>query len=205
MSTTSRAGRLLAGLALYGLSIGLLVEADLGLDPWDVLHQGLSLRTGLSLGTVVVATSVLVLLAWIPLRQRPGAGTLANALLVGVFLDVSLAILPSPTELPWRCAMLVGGIVLNAVATGLYLAAGMGAGARDGLMTGLAARGMPIRRARTAIEVVVLAVGYLLGGTVGIGTVLYAASIGPLAHLFIPFFAGRSRPAVGSPIRGEAQ
>jgi uncharacterized membrane protein YczE len=189
VSTIGRVTRLLVGLALYGLSIALLLRSELGLDPWDVFHQGVALRTGTAIGGVVIATSVVVLLAWIPLRQRPGVGTLANVLLVGVFVEVALALLPRTEHLGLRVLLLVTGIVLNAVATGLYLSAGLGPGARDGLMTGLAARGIPIRRARTAIEVVVLGVGWLLGGTVGIGTVLYALSIGPLAHVFIPLFA----------------
>jgi uncharacterized membrane protein YczE len=189
VSTIGRVTRLLVGLALYGLSIALLLRSELGLDPWDVFHQGVALRTGTAIGGVVIATSVVVLLAWIPLRQRPGVGTLANVLLVGVFVEVALALLPRTEHLGLRILLLVTGIVLNAVATGLYLSAGLGPGARDGLMTGLAARGIPIRRARTAIEVVVLGVGWLLGGTVGIGTVLYALSIGPLAHVFIPLFA----------------
>jgi uncharacterized membrane protein YczE len=186
--TTGRLVRLLVGLALYGLSIALLLRSDLGLDPWDVFHQGVAFRTGLPIGAVVILASVVVLLLWIPLRQRPGIGTVANALLVGVFVEVALAVLPTAGHLGWRILLLGCGILLNAVATGLYLSAGLGPGARDGLMTGLAARGVPIRRARTGVEVVVLAIGWLLGGTVGVGTVLYALSIGPLAHVFIPLF-----------------
>lgn len=189
VSMTGRVARLLIGLALYGLSIALLLRSELGLDPWDVFHQGVALRTGAPIGAVVVIASVFVLLLWIPLRQRPGIGTLANALLVGVFVEVALAVLPTASSLGWRIPLLVAGILLNAVATGLYISAGLGPGARDGLMTGLAARGIPIRRARTAVEVVVLAIGWLLGGTVGVGTAVYALSIGPLAHVFIPLFA----------------
>jgi len=184
--------RLLVGLALYGLSIALLLRSELGLDPWDVFHQGVALRTGAPNGVVVIVASVFVLLLWIPLRQRPGVGTVANALLVGVFVEVSLAVLPHASHLGWRIPLLISGILLNAVATGLYISAALGPGARDGLMTGLASRGVPIRRARTGVEVVVLAIGWLLGGTVGIGTVLYALSIGPLAHVFIPLFARRA-------------
>ncbi len=137
---------------------------------------------------VVIATSVLVLIAWVPLRQSPGIGTLANVVLVGLSLDATLAVLPATTVLSWQVAFLVGGILGTGVATGLYIGAGMGPGPRDGLMTGLAARGLSIRSARTTIEIAVLGVGWLLGGTVGIGTVLYALAIGPLAHLFIPMF-----------------
>lgn len=194
MSMTTRGARLLAGLVLYGLSIALLLRSGLGLDPWDVFHEGVARRTGTAIGAVVIATSLAVLLLWLPLRQRPGLGTLANAVLVGVFVEVALAVVPSPDELGAASLLLVAGIVLNAVATALYLSAGLGAGARDGLMTGLAARGIPIRRARTVVEITVLAAGWLLGGTVGIGTVLYAVSIGPLVHLLIPLMAHPTEP-----------
>jgi len=177
--------QLLIGPWLFGACIGLLLRADLGLDPWDVLHQGNSERTGVQIGLVVIATSVLVLAMWVPLRQRPGVGTLAN---VGLSLDATLAVLPAPRSLPWQVAFLVAGILGNGAATGLYIGAGLGAGPRDGLMTGLAARGVSIRVARTAIEVTVLLVGWLLGGTVGVGTVVYALAIGPLAHVFLPLF-----------------
>ncbi|MBA3339668.1 MAG: hypothetical protein H0T54_07995 [Geodermatophilaceae bacterium] len=188
MSTTRRAVQLLVGLWLFGASVALLVRCNLGLDPWDVLHQGLSEQTGISIGLVVIATSVVVLALWVPLHQRPGVGTLANVVLVGLSLDSTLAFLPTPDELPWRIAFLVAGILGNAIATGLYIGAGLGPGPRDGLMTGLAARGVSIRVARTAIEITVLGLGWLLGGTVGVGTVAYALAIGPLAHIFIPLF-----------------
>ena len=181
--------QLLAGLALFGGSVALMIEAHLGVDPWDVLHQGIARQIGSSVGTVVVATSVVVLLLWIPLRQRPGIGTVANALLVGVALDLALVALPRPDLMAGRLGFVGAGILLNGVATGMYIGAALGPGPRDGLMTGLAARGYSLRAARTSIEVLVLAAGWLLGGTVGIGTVLYALSIGPLAHVFIPFFA----------------
>lgn len=187
MSTT-RLVQLLVGLWLFGASVALLVRSQLGLDPWDVLHQGIAQRTGVSIGVVVIATSVLVLALWVPLRQRPGIGTLANVVLVGLSLDATLAVLPETTQLPWQVTFLVAGILGSGVATGLYIGAGLGPGPRDGLMTGLAARGISIRLARTAIEITVLGVGWLLGGTVGIGTVAYALAIGPLAHLFIPLF-----------------
>ncbi len=191
--------QLLVGLWLFGASVALLVRAGLGLDPWDVLHQGISSRTGISIGAVVVATSVVVLVLWIPLRQRPGIGTLANVVLVGLALDLTLAVLPTPAGLPWRVAFLLAGILGNAIATGLYIGAGLGPGPRDGLMTGLAARGISIRVARTSIELTVLAAGWLLGGTVGVGTLAYALAIGPLAHVLLPLFA------IDPPPRGEAR
>ena len=182
----SQVARLLAGLALFGASIGLLIQADLGTGPWDVFHQGIARRTELPLGWVVVLMSAVVLLLWVPLRQRPGLGTVANVLLVGVALDLSLLVLPAPDALAWRGVFLAAGVLLHGVGIGLYIGAGLGAGPRDGLMTGLAARGLSIRRARTSIELVVLGGGWLLGGTVGIGTLVYACTIGPLAQRFIP-------------------
>ncbi|MFI6328879.1 YitT family protein [Micromonospora chersina] len=191
MSTTlpARLVRLLAGLALFGASVALMVRADLGLSSWDVLHQGLAARTGLPLGWIVNGVALLVLLLWFPLRQRPGVGTVANVVLVGLALDAVLAVLPPPSALPTRIGLLLLGILLNGVATGLYLGARLGPGPRDGLMTGLAARGLPVGRVRTGIELAVLAVGWLLGGTVGPGTLLYALSIGPLAQFLIPRLA----------------
>jgi uncharacterized membrane protein YczE len=173
------------GLVLFGLSVALMVRARLGLDPWDVLHQGLSERTGIGLGWVVIGVGAVVLLMWWPLHQRPGLGTVSNVIVVGLTAQGALAILPHPGALALRFAFLVVGIVANGVATGLYIGAGLGPGPRDGLMTGLAARGHSIRLMRTAIELSVLAAGWLLGGTVGVGTVLYALAIGPLAQFFI--------------------
>ncbi|MBD5787376.1 hypothetical protein IF650_14465 [Cellulosimicrobium terreum] len=196
MSTTRRVTQLVLGLALFGASIALLVRAELGLFPWDVLHQGVAQATGLPLGVVIVAASVVVLALWIPLRQRPGLGTLANVLLVGVFVDLSLAVVPTVDGLGARVALLVGGVLLNAVATGLYIGAGLGPGTRDGLMTGLAARGWSLRWSRLVIELLVLAVGFALGGTVGIGTVVYALAVGPLVQPFLTLFTVPSaRPA----------
>lgn len=183
-----RLAQLYLGLALYGFSSALLVEAALGLDPWDVLHQGLSRQTGASIGTCTIVVGVVVLLLWIPLRQRPGLGTVSNAILIGLAIDASLALLPEPPNTAWRWAFLLTGIVLNGVATGAYIGAGLGPGPRDGLMTGIAGRGHSIRLVRTALEIVVLALGWTLGGSVGVGTVAYALGIGPLAHVFIPVF-----------------
>ncbi|MGH2977570.1 MAG: YczE/YyaS/YitT family protein [Gaiellaceae bacterium] len=185
--------QLYAGLVLYGISSSLLVLAGLGLDPWDVFHQGLARHSSLAIGTWAILVGVVVLLFWIPLRQRPGIGTLSNVVLVGATMDLVLGHVQAPHTLAVRIACLVGGVFLNGVATGAYIGAGLGPGPRDGLMTGLAARGHSIRVVRTALELTVLATGWLLGGTVGVGTVLYALSIGPLAHVFVPFFA-RGRP-----------
>lgn len=197
-----RTSLLLVGLCIYGLSLALLVIAGLGLDPWDVFHQGVAERTGRSIGTITVATSVVVLLLWIPLRERPGVGTIANGLLVGVWIDVWLAILPDVDPLAARSALMVTGVVLNGVATGMYIGAGMGPGPRDGLMTSIARRGYSVRVVRTLIEIVVLAAGIALGGTFGVGTLAYALAIGPLAHVFIPLFTrwgrgGRSAQGFG--------
>jgi uncharacterized membrane protein YczE len=187
MSTIwQRLARLGAGLVLFGISIALLVRAGLGLPAWDVLHQGLAQRIGVSFGLVVNAVAAVVLLLWIPLRQRPGLGTVANVFVVGLAADATLAVLPPAGSMPVRIGLLLSGVVLNGVATGLYIGAGLGPGPRDGLMTGLGARGHSIRVVRTGIELAVLAAGWLLGGTVGVGTVLYALAIGPLAHYFIP-------------------
>ena len=185
-----RLSQLYAGLALYGVSSALLVGAGLGLEPWGVLHQGLAERTGLTIGVVSIIVGAIVLLLWIPLRQRPGLGTVSNVFAVGLAMDGTLALLPETHSLAARVPLLVAGIVLNGVATGLYIAARFGPGPRDGLMTGLHRRtGRSIRLMRTAVEVAVVASGFVLGGTVGVGTILYALSIGPLAQFFLRVFA----------------
>jgi uncharacterized membrane protein YczE len=179
---------LLVGLTLYGCSLALLVTADLGVSPWDVFHQGVARQLDVRLGPVLIATSFAVLLLWIPLRVRPGIGTISNAIVVGVAVDVALRVLPEPDPIAAKVAYLVAGVLLNGVATGMYIGARFGPGPRDGLMTGIAARGHSIRTVRTSIEVTVLTVGFVLGGTLGIGTLVYALAIGPLAHVFIPMF-----------------
>ncbi|MFD8049017.1 YitT family protein [Streptomyces chartreusis] len=185
-----RLSQLYIGLTLYGVSSAMLVEAGLGLEPWNVLHQGLAELTGLTIGVLSIIVGAAVLLLWIPLRQRPGLGTVSNVFVVGVAMDGALALLPEAHSLAVRIPLLVAGILLNGAATGLYIAARFGPGPRDGLMTGLHRRtGRSIRLMRTAVEIAVVVTGFALGGTVGIGTLLYALSIGPLAQLFLRVFA----------------
>lgn len=191
---TTRFVQLFAGLVLFGGSLALLVRSELGLDPWDVFHQGLSVATGLSIGVCTIAAGVVVLLLWIPLRQRPGIGTVANVVLVGLSLDAVLLLIPPTDDLVLRWTYLVVGIVLNGIATGAYIGAGLGPGPRDGLMVGFARGGRSLRVVRTAIEASVLIVGWLLGGTVGIGTVLFALTIGPIVHRTVPAFSRANRP-----------
>lgn len=188
--------QLQAGLVLYGFSSALLVLSGLGLDPWDVLHQGLSRRIGLGVGTWAIILGVFVLALWWPLHQRPGVGTLCNVVVVGLVIDIVLALVSPPSAAGARVGLLIGGVLLNGIATGAYIGAGLGPGPRDGLTTGIAARGHSIRVVRTAIELAALAAGWLLGGTVGVGTVVYALGIGPLTHLTIPALAIRARPAL---------
>lgn len=185
-----RTVQLLVGLVLYAASITLLLRAHLGAMPWDVLSQGLTRVTGWTFGTVTVVVSIVVLACWVPLRQRPGLGTVANVLVIGALVDPFLALaalLPDPLPLAARVLLLVLGVVLNGLATALYVGARLGPGPRDGLMTGLVARtGWPVRVVRGGIEVVVVAAGWALGGTVGLGTLAYALAIGPLVHVLLP-------------------
>ncbi|RSD25645.1 membrane protein YczE [Amycolatopsis eburnea] len=193
---TRRSVQLLAGLALYGTSVALVTRAGLGLEPWSVLAEGVLKHTGLSFGTVTGLISVVVLLLWIPLRQRPGIGTIANVVVISVMVDAVRAVVPDQHDLAWQIALLAGGIALNGVATATYVGARLGPGPRDGLMTGLAARtGWSVRLVRTGIEVTVVVVGFFLGGTVGVGTVLYALAIGPLTQALLPYVVWRERAA----------
>jgi uncharacterized membrane protein YczE len=181
-----RGTALLVGLAGYGFSMAMMVRSGLGLDPWDVFHQGLALHTGMTIGIASAVVGVVVLLAWIPLRNRPGIGTIANVIVIAITVDLGLLLMQAPTSMPARIAMMVGAVVLNAFSTVLYVGAGLGPGPRDGLMTGLVVRtGLSVRLVRTSIEASVLAIGWLLGGTVGVGTVLYAFGIGPLVQFFV--------------------
>ncbi|MCX5413998.1 YitT family protein [Streptomyces sp. NBC_00059] len=199
---------LYAGLALYGASSALLVRAGLGLEPWGVLHQGLAERTGISIGVISIIVGAVVLLLWIPIRQRPGLGTVSNVFAVGIAMDGTLALVPDVHGLGAQIPLMAAGIALNGVATGLYISARFGPGPRDGLMTGLnRLTGRSIRLVRTSIEVAVVVTGFLLGGSLGAGTVLYALAIGPLAQFFLRFFAlpapdAGSRTVAGRPPRG---
>ncbi len=189
-----RAGRLrrrvlqlLLGLVLYGASMAMMVQSFLGLDPWDVLHFGIARFVPLSFGAVVIVVGLFALLLWIPLRQRPGLGTIANALVIGLATDATLLVLDRPEALWARIVLLLGGVVLNGLAGALYIGAQLGPGPRDGLMTGLARRtGWSLRLVRTGLELTVLTAGWLLGGVVGVGTLLYALAIGPLVQFFLP-------------------
>lgn len=178
--------RLYVGLVGFGVSLALMVRAQLGLGPWDVLHQGLAGRLHVPIGWVVIGVGAVVLLAWIPLRQRPGIGTVSNAVVVGLVVDGALAVLPAPGSLAVRVTFLAVGIGGNAVATALYIGAGLGPGPRDGLMTGLARRGLSVRAVRTGLELTALAIGFVLGGSVGVGTLAYALAIGPLVQWALP-------------------
>ena len=181
--------QLFAGLFIFGLSTAMMIRSDLGLNPWDVFHQGVDDRTPLSFGTIVIITGAVVMLLWIPLRQRPGLGTICNMIVIGLAADFGLRLIPNIDSLPVAMVMLVAGIVLNGVATSVYIGVGLGPGPRDGLMTGLATRtSWSIRTVRTGIELTILAIGWALGGTVGLGTVLFAVAIGPLVHAMLPFF-----------------
>jgi uncharacterized membrane protein YczE len=182
--------QLYAGLVLYGASTAFMVRAGLGLDPWDVFHQGVAQRSGLSIGTVTVLVGAFVLLLWWPLRQRPGLGTVSNVVVIGVSMDATLWLVPHLEAMALRIPLMAGAVVLNGAATGMYISARFGPGPRDGLMTGLhRVTGRSIRLMRTCVEVTVLATGFALGGSVGAGTVLYALAIGPLAQFFLRVFA----------------
>jgi uncharacterized membrane protein YczE len=205
-----RLPRLLGGLVLFGLGIAFMVRADLGLGPWDVLHTGLSERTGLAIGTVTILTGVVVLLLWVPLRERLGIGTIANALVIGLVVNAALAVIEEPEPMAARIAFLALGIFLFGPGSGFYIGSGLGPGPRDGLMTGLARRGRSVRVVRTGIEVAVLVVGAVLGGTIGIGTVLFAVTVGPNVHWFLdrmtmPEPRARRRPDPEAEVPGHLE
>ena len=191
-----RLGRCLAGLALFGTGVDLLLEAHLGAAPWDVFHQGVADHLDLPIGRVIVGTGLLLLLVWIPLRQRPGIGTILNAVEIGVTVDLVAPLIPRPEPLALRVAYVALGLVVVGIGSGLYIGSGLGAGPRDGIMMGLRDRGISVRVARTAIELTVLVAGLALGGTVGVGTIAFTFGIGPLVQLFLPrFLLPPRRPA----------
>lgn len=182
-----RLAQLMLGLSCYGVSNALLLRSSVGMDPWNVLHQGLAFHVPLSLGSIIVVVSLLVLLFWIPLKQWPGVGTVANALWIGVATDIAAWCIPSIDGLVGRGLALVVGILLAGISIALYIGAQLGPGPRDGLMTGLSARtGRSIRFVRTGLELTVLGLGWLLGGPIGVGTVLFAVTVGPIVQFFLP-------------------
>lgn len=192
-----RLARCLVGLALFAIGISLQMNANIGAPPWDVFHQGVAKQTEISIGRIIVMTGFALLLLWIPLKQKPGLGTILNALEIGLVADIALEIIPEPNNIFIRIIMVVVGILTVAIGTGLYIGSALGPGPRDGLMTGLAKRGIPIRIGRTAIEVTVLIIGMILGGQVGIATFAFAFGVGPLVHFFLPRLAvssGSARP-----------
>lgn len=178
--------RCIAGLAMFGLGISMFLASDLGVPAWDVFHQGISRKTGIPIGLIIEISSVFVLLLWIPLRQRLGLGTLLNAIEIGLVVFLVVDHLPHSERIAWRLAYIAGGMLSIAIGSGLYIGAGLGSGPRDGLMLGLAQRGISIRVARTCIELTVLAVGLALGGSIGLGTVVFTFGIGPLCQIFLP-------------------
>lgn len=209
---TRRVCQLLIGLVLYGIGIALMVQAAIGLDPWTVFAQGISIHTGIGIGWLSNIIGVFVLLLWIPLRQRPGIGTLLNILIIGPSLELGLWLIPRPEGFVWQALMFAAGLLLLAVASGLYIGANFGPGPRDGLMTGLHARlGWPIWLARSIVEITVLATGWLLGGNVGIGTLAFAVLVGPLCNWTLPLFDTRRKgtpkisPALERKLEGTAE
>ena len=184
-----RLARCVVGLAVFAVGISMQMNANIGAPPWDVFHQGVAKQTGISVGRIIVITGFVLLFFWIPLRQKPGLGTILNALEIGLVADIALAVIPEPSNILIRVAMALVGIVVVAVGTGLYIGSALGPGPRDGLMTGLAQRGIPIRVGRTVIEVTVLVVGFMLGGQVGVATFAFAFGVGPLVHFFLPRLA----------------
>ena len=192
--TLRRLPALLFGLYLFGAGIAVMVAADLGLGPWDVFHQGLSELTGLSIGRIINLVGLAVVLGFIPLREQVGLGTILNAIVIGVAADLTATLLPDLTSMPTRWAAMLAGPVLIAVGSGFYIGAGLGPGPRDGIMTGLARRGVDVWKARFGIELTALIIGVLLGGSVGIGTIWFALSIGPLVQFFLGRLTMVDRP-----------
>jgi len=198
-SIAERLLRCVVGLVVCGVGIALMVVGDVGLAPWDVLHRGISTRTDAGIGTVIIAVGFVLLVVWIPLRVRPGVGTILNAVLLGATVNVLLPVLPEPGAIAVRTTLMVLGVVAFGLGTGLYIGAGLGPGPRDGLMTGIAARGHSLRLVRTAIELSVLVVGWALGGSVGLGTAVFALTIGPLVQFFLTHLGVQAAPAANRP------
>jgi uncharacterized membrane protein YczE len=192
--------RCVVGLALFGAGIALIIDADLGAAPWDVFHTGVSDLTGVPVGTVIILTGAALLLLWIPLREQPGLGTVLNAVEIGLVVDLVLPIVPEPDQLALRLVMMFGGVAVIGLGSALYIGAGLGPGPRDGLMTGIARRGVSVRAARTGIEVLVLVVGVALGGAIGLGTAVFALGIGPLVQLFLPHLTITPRPELAADV-----
>ena len=200
----TRLVRCLAGLLVCGLGIALIVAGDIGLAPWDVLHDGLSERSGMPIGTAIIVVGFALLLVWVPLRVRPGLGTILNAIEIGLVVDLVLPLLPEPDRLPLQLTMMGSGVVAFGIGTGLYIGAGLGPGPRDGLMTGLSARsGRSLRLVRTIIELVVLAGGWALGGEPGIGTAVFALTIGPIVQLSLRTMGMWTGPRARGPVVGD--
>jgi uncharacterized membrane protein YczE len=195
--------RCVVGLALFGAGIALIIDADLGAAPWDVFHTGVSDLTGVPVGTVIILTGAALLLLWIPLREQPGLGTVLNAVEIGLVVDLVLPIVPEPDQLALRLVMMFGGVAVIGLGSALYIGAGLGPGPRDGLMTGIARRGVSVRAARTGIEVLVLVVGVALGGAIGLGTAVFALGIGPLVQLFLPHLTITPRPSSPPTCHGD--
>ena len=191
-----RLSRCVAGLFLFGAGIAFILDAHLGAAPWDSFHQGVSELTGISVGKVIVLTGLALLLLWIPLRQRPGVGTILNALEIGFVVDLVEPLIPDTGRIVVRVAYLMGGIVLMGIGSGLYIGAGLGPGPRDGIMLGLSRRGISVRLARTVVEATVLVAGWLLGGTIGVGTVAFMLTIGPMVQFFLPRLSLPPREAI---------
>lgn len=198
-----RLPRLVLGLLICGLGLSLMIAGDLGLGPWDVLHQGLSQRTGVPIGMVTILVGGLVMLLWLPLRERPGLGTVLNVLVIGVVIDVTLLWLRTPDSLALRAVMMASGPVLFGIGSGFYIGAGLGPGPRDGVMTGLARRGLPIAGVRTGLEISVLLLGWLLGGGVGVGTLVFAFGVGPVVHWSLPRLRVTDTPLPAAAVDGE--
>jgi uncharacterized membrane protein YczE len=196
-----RLGQLTIGLLVFGLGIALMLQSGLGVPPWDVLHQGLAERFGLTVGIWSIIISAVVLLFWIPIKEPYGIGTILNAVIIGVSIDLFALVIPRPGAMAWRIALLIGGILVIGLASGLYIGARLGPGPRDGLMTGIAKYGPSIRLTRTVIEIVVLAIGWALGGTFGVGTVAFALFIGPIVQFSFRIWPAGAPEASGAKAR----